>query len=236
MNSCLLKSAYYDPGMEWTPVHRNARAATRQEQKERTRRALLDAATGLLKHQNLSSVGLREVTRAAGIVPAAFYRHFRDMDELGAALVEESLGELLPLLREARQGLTDPDESIRRSLDLLVGYMESHQGTFRIIAREKSGGVAPVRQVICDKLRQATEELASDLAGLPAYGGWRRDDITMVADLFVSHIVQLATALLDVPADQPAEARRIIAVARRQLQLIIVGRRHWLEELPPPPR
>jgi hypothetical protein len=32
-----------------------------------------------------------------------------------------------------------------------------------------------------------------------------------------------------VPADQPEEADRVIEVARRQLQLIIVGRRHWLD-------
>lgn len=50
-----------------------------------------------------------------------------------------------------------------------------------------------MRQVIGDKLRQATAELASDLAALPAYEGWERQDIMMVADLFVGHIVQLAT-------------------------------------------
>jgi AcrR family transcriptional regulator len=208
-------------------------AQTRQEQKQRTRRALLDAAIALLENENLSSLSLREVTRAVGIAPAAFYRHFRDMDDLGVALVAESLGDLLPLIRQARQDRDDPDDSIRRSVDLLVAYVESHKGPFRIIAREKSGGVAPVRQVINDKLRQATAELADDLARLPAYAGWDRDDITMVADMFVNHIVQLASTLLDVPADRPDEARRIIALARRQLHLIIVGRRHWLAEPPP---
>jgi AcrR family transcriptional regulator len=223
--------------MARTSVHRGTGNqpdhVTRQEQKQRTRRALLDAAIALLENENLSSLSLREVTRAVGIAPAAFYRHFRDMDDLGVALVEESLGDLLPLIRQARQDRDNPDDSIRRSVDLLVAYVESHKGPFRIIAREKFGGVAPVRQVINDKLRQATDELADDLARLPAYAGWRRDDITMVADMYVNHIVQLASTLLDVPADQPDEARRIIALARRQLHLIIVGRRHWLAEPPP---
>jgi AcrR family transcriptional regulator len=35
------------------------------------------------------SISLREVTREAGVVPTAFYRHFKDMDELGLALVDE---------------------------------------------------------------------------------------------------------------------------------------------------
>jgi AcrR family transcriptional regulator len=214
--------------MARTSVHQPA--ATRQEQKQRTREALLDAASGLLENQNLSSLGLREVTREVGIAPAAFYRHFRDMDELGAELVERSLGELLPVIREARQGSVDPDEAVRRTLDVLAAYVESHQGPFRIIARERSGGVAPVRQTIGDKLGQATAELADDLARLPHYEDWRRDDITMIAGMFVNHAVQLSSTLLDVPADQPEEAERLISLARRQLHLIIVGRRHWLDE------
>jgi AcrR family transcriptional regulator len=211
-------------------AHKGGQAQnTRQEQKQRTREALLDAAANLLENQNLSSVSLREVTRAVGIAPAAFYRHFRDMDELGAALVEQSLGEFLPMIREARQGTDDADEMISRSLELLVKYVHSHQGTFRVIAREKTGGVAPVRRAICGKLRRATEELADDLARQTAYEGWSRDDTTMLADLYVTHMVQVSATLLDVPADQPDEADHVLAMARRQLRLITVGRRHWLD-------
>lgn len=217
--------------MARTSVHQSV--PTRHEQKKRTREALLDAAASLLEHQNLSSLGLREVTRMVGIAPAAFYRHFRDMDELGAELVERSLSELLPVIRDARRDSIDPDESIQRTLDVLSAYVGTHQGPFRVIARERSGGVAPVRRAIADKLRQATGELADDLARLPDYQGWRRDDITMIAGMFVNHVVQLSSTLLDVPADQPDEAQRLISTARRQLQLIIVGRRHWIDERPP---
>jgi hypothetical protein len=87
-----------------------------------------------------------------------------------------------------------------------------------------------VRRVIRDRLRQATEELADDLARLPGYEDWRRDDITMIAGMFVNHVVQLASTLLDVPDDQPEEARRLLSLARRQLNLIVVGRRHWMDE------
>jgi AcrR family transcriptional regulator len=182
----------------------------------------------LLENKNLSSVGLREVTRAAGIVPAAFYRHFRDMDDLGVALVEESLGEMLPVIRGARQGLTDSDEIVRRSLDVLVGYLDTHREHFRVIAREKFGGVTRVREAINAELRLAADELADDLAILPDFAGWDRGDLEMLTGLLVNQMLLVAATLLDVPADQPAQARRVVEVARRQLQLIIVGRRHWL--------
>ncbi len=63
---------------------------TRAQRKQRTREALLDAALSMLEDRPFASLSLREVSRAAGISPAAFYRHFQDMDELGFALVDES--------------------------------------------------------------------------------------------------------------------------------------------------
>ncbi|MYT26780.1 TetR family transcriptional regulator, partial [Streptomyces sp. SID7760] len=71
----------------------------RQAQRHKTRRALLDAALSLLEEQNLGSLGLREVTRVAGVTPTAFYRHFRDTEELGIALVDEALQSLHAAVR-----------------------------------------------------------------------------------------------------------------------------------------
>ncbi|RMS38985.1 TetR family transcriptional regulator, partial [Pseudomonas coronafaciens pv. garcae] len=62
----------------------------RAEQKQQTRRALLDAAHQLMESgRGFGSLSLREVARTAGIVPTGFYRHFEDMDQLGLALVSE---------------------------------------------------------------------------------------------------------------------------------------------------
>ncbi|MPZ67865.1 MAG: TetR family transcriptional regulator, partial [Pseudonocardiaceae bacterium] len=52
----------------------------RGQRKQRTRRALLDAALGLLDTHAFASLSLRQVAREAGIVPTAFYRHFTDME------------------------------------------------------------------------------------------------------------------------------------------------------------
>ena len=56
----------------------------RAQQKERTRRSVIDAAfSQLTAERSFSYLSLREVAREAGIAPTSFYRHFRDMDELG---------------------------------------------------------------------------------------------------------------------------------------------------------
>jgi len=75
------------------------------------RRGLLDAALGQLEAGiGFDSLSLRRVTREAGVVPAAFYRHFANMDELGLALVEESVQTLREMLRRVRgPGTLQPD-------------------------------------------------------------------------------------------------------------------------------
>ncbi len=76
----------------------------RAQQKEKTRRALVDAAFNQLSaEKSFSNLSLREVSREAGIAPTSFYRHFKDMDELGLAMVDESGLLLRQLMRQARK-------------------------------------------------------------------------------------------------------------------------------------
>lgn len=207
---------------------------TRQAQKLRTRQALLDAALRLMEEQSLDSLGLREVTREVGIAPTAFYRHFRDIPELGTALVDESLGSLRAVIRAERGSEADSEVLIRRSVDVFVTHVHEHRAHFRFIAREMFGGVAPVRRAIRDQLRQFTDELAEDLALLPGTHDWHVADRRMLAALFVDHLVLTAAAILDVPPDRPEDEREVVGLARRQLELIVVGRRHWHDEAPEP--
>src|ERR1700759_5668900 len=102
-------------------------SAARRSQVERrrqTRRALLDAALEQMDGgYGFDSLSLRRVTRAAGVVPTAFYRHFASLDEIGLALVEESVLALRSMLREARQGGPDPEHLIERSVEILVAHV-----------------------------------------------------------------------------------------------------------------
>ena len=58
--------------------------------KLRTRKALMNSALELVDEgQHFSSLSIREVAKRAGVVPNAFYRHFKSLDELGLALGDE---------------------------------------------------------------------------------------------------------------------------------------------------
>ncbi len=108
----------------------------RQAQKQKTRQAFLDAALALLEEQSLSSLGLREVTRAVGVAPTAFYRHFRSTADLGVALVDEALGSLHPMVRTTVSTAGDSEERIARAIELIADHVDTHPAHVRFIARE----------------------------------------------------------------------------------------------------
>ena len=200
----------------------------RQAQKQKTRQALLDAALALLEDQSLSSLGLREVTRAVGVAPTAFYRHFRSTADLGVALVEEALGSLHPMIATTVSGSGDSEDRIVRAVDLIAGHVRTQPAHVRFIARERHGGVQPVREAIRDQLARFAEEVRDALAEQPESAGWTEEDLLMLAGLYVDQMLVTASQFLET-LDAPATERDQVAhVATRRMRLIAIGRRHWL--------
>ncbi len=200
---------------------------SRAERKQRTRDALLDAALRLLDDRSFGSLSLREVARDAGIVPAGFYRHFQDMDELGFALVDESVRRLRQLLRAAREGRSDYQGVIHSSVVVLAGNIHDHRLHFRFLARERNGGVPALRRAISGEIRLFSNELALYLARLPELQRWSSDDVQMVAKLMVDTMVTAVQELLEASAEDPLTEEEIVVLAEKQLRLITVAIPYW---------
>ncbi|WP_105970545.1 TetR family transcriptional regulator [Streptomyces geranii] len=200
----------------------------RQAQKQKTRQALLDAALALLEDQSLSSLGLREVTRAVGVAPTAFYRHFHSTADLGVALVEEALGSLHPMIGTTVSGAGDSEDRIVRAVDLIAGHVRTQPAHVRFIARERHGGVQPVREAIRDQLARFAEEVRDALALQPEAEGWSEEDLLMLAGLYVDQMLMTASQFLETLDASRVERDQVARVAVRRMRLIAIGRRHWL--------
>lgn len=205
---------------------RSHEGETRAQRKQQTRERLLDAALSMLEDRPFASLSLREVSRAAGISPAAFYRHFQDMDELGFALVDESFTSLREMLRSARES-DDYASVMRDSVTILASHVEKNRQHFRFIARERGSGMPALRRAIRGEIRLFTSELATDLARFPALREWGSEDLAMIAALMVSTMVATVEELLNVPPSDPLAERRVLDVAERQLRLIVLGVPQW---------
>lgn len=202
-------------------------ALTRQAQKERTRALLMDAALKLAQRQGFGQISLRQVAKEAGVVPAAFYRHFESMDELGLALVERSFGTLRSMIRDAQRDPNVFDNIIDASADVLVEAVKQNKAHFAFAARERHGGSEAVRTAIRHELELFVSELAVVLARLPNIENWSTADVHMVARLFVRNMVANAEEIAEMPDGRPDLESQIKEGARRQMRLIVIGFRDW---------
>ena len=187
------------------------------------------AALKLLDEHSFSGLSLREVTREAGIVPGAFYRHFESMEALGLVLIDESFRTLRDMLRGARAGKLDPNRVIESSVEIVVASVTERREHWRFIGRERSSGVTVLRYAIRTEFRLVTSELATDLARFPGLNAWSTDDLNVLASLFVNSMIVIAEALEDV---QGADAIEEIRDNRGQATADDRHRRHRLAQQP----
>jgi AcrR family transcriptional regulator len=199
---------------------------TQTERRQATRLALMEAA--LLRIQageNFDSLSLRSVTKAAGVVPAAFYRHFDSLDDLGLALLDESFRTLRAMLREQRKG--DPTEAIVGSVRVLVSFVSDHRDHFAFIARARGSSSDRLRRAVLAEIRLIASELATDLARFPFLRDWTTDDLNMVATLIVNAMISTVEAIIEAPATDARAQEAIAATAEKQLRLVILGVPQW---------
>lgn len=199
---------------------------SRVEAKERTRRAILEAALALCEESSLVALSLRQVAKEVGIVPTAFYRHFESIEALGLELVDESFVSLRAMLRDVRRYDPALDDIIDSSIRILVEHVHQHRAHFAFIARERTAGPPSVREAIRHEIELCERELATDLARLPGTDAWSTDDLRVLSNLIVMAMVATAEAILNAPARPDAE-KQIVETARTQLRMVLIGSLNW---------
>jgi AcrR family transcriptional regulator len=147
------------------------------------RRALLDATLQLIEEQGPQGFTLRAAARRAGVTAGATYHHFKDKEDLVAAVAEEGFNLLRKQLVEAAEKPCDSAQE--RSRNVAVAYVlfaVRHPTRFRVmvgygvLARNSAAGVAIealntyrlVREILIEGLTQNSGELVSEAEVL----GW----------------------------------------------------------------
>lgn len=96
---------------------------TRVEQREETRRRLLDAAGRIFARRGYEAASVEEIAELAGFTRGAFYSNFRDKDELFVAFLEERMqAEAAEIAAAARSAADWPT----RFQVLRANYVRSH--------------------------------------------------------------------------------------------------------------
>lgn len=198
---------------------------TRAQQKEQTRRRLIEAALAMIgAGQTLDGISLREVARQAGIAPTSFYSHFSDTNALGVVLIDEACLTLRQLMRQGRREMIAEDNNfaIRQSVLRFINYLDVNAGLLRLIVRERFGTNEAFRRTIQRELRFIIDELAEDVERVVVEQKRLPIDTRLVAETATLVLFDFGAGALDMSrTDREIAAERLV----RKLTLIFLGGR-----------
>lgn len=193
---------------------------SRKEQKDKTRHRLITEALELSASKGFAALSLREITKAAGITPAAFYRHFNDVDELGLVLLDEVGVSLRRLLRETRRRTGDGERIAEESVITFLEYVNEKPNLFRLFLGERQGASNAFRKAIRNEIERFVNELAEDL--MKRKSKTRIGNFHFAAEAIVAIVFTIGAEVLDLPkAKQPALAERLT----EQVRMVLRGAR-----------
>lgn len=160
----------------------------RDERKQQSRQALLDAALSLsTSGRSFSSISLREVAREVGLVPTAFYRHFQDMDELGQELVDQVALYLKNVMHQLGQGLAQAEANPEMSIELFFDAIDQSPTPWIFMIAERWGGSEMVRRAIAREIDFLNIDLAEDLRKFEIVQNFDHgDDLKVLANILIN--------------------------------------------------
>lgn len=185
--------------------------------------------------RSLASLGLREVARQAGLNPNTFYRHFRDFDDLGLAVIEELSGQLRRGLRERRRQpfgdaallaeIADPRELSERvgvivsaSVALVLEFVTQHEQAYVVGIRELHGPSPVLRAAIRKIFDTLAADMAEDMLQLTPRQMVNEETMYEIASVIVREMAYFSLDYLEQPAQRPAirgRAERFILMMLR---------------------
>ena len=207
----------------------------RDERKRQSRQAIIDAALRIsTSGRSFNSISLREISREIGLVPTAFYRHFKDMDALGLELVDQISLNLKSTLHQIGQSYVyQPEAKIDKSLELFFQTIHQHTDEWIFIITERWGASQAIRKAIAREIEYLVEDLEIDLQRLASTKHIQKlDDLKSLAHLVVNLAFNWVMAWIELSRqfEEPALAQQqqlLQMQSRTQMRLLFHGILNW---------
>lgn len=206
----------------------------RDERKQQSRQALLDAALALsTSGRSFSSISLREVAREVGLVPTAFYRHFQDMDALGKELVDQVALYLKNVLHQLGKGFAQPETKTKTSMQLFFEAVDQNPQQWIFMISERWGGSEAVRRAIAREIAFLNDDLANDLKKFEIVQNFHdENDLKVITNILINLSFTWAMSWISLErlySGIELELQKLVLQkqAVTQIHLIFKGIAHW---------
>jgi len=176
------------------------KTAATEARKDARRRLLLDAATRLFGDHGYHGATVPMIVAAADSSVGSFYMHFRNKEDIFAAVLE-SLGERISeILTELRQSQPDAALRIRQAVESLFLFLADNPREARILIVESSGLSGRLERIRRAILNYQAEQTRNTLLSAPDV--FAVGDPLIAARCLVGAVYEALCTWLEQPADQ----------------------------------
>ncbi|MDI9243877.1 TetR family transcriptional regulator [Marinobacter sp. CHS3-4] len=145
---------------------------------------LIQAALRLItESRSLTSLGLRELAREAGLNPNTFYRHFRTLDEFGLQVLGYVAEDMKAEVRKLRQMAASSEQASHDTVSFVYEYFAANPAAITVAVRELHGPSPLLRNALEHQLAASAREMAEDII--------ERNLVTLVAPVTIHEISQM---------------------------------------------
>lgn len=191
---------------------------------------LITAAMSLIgPTRSMATLSLREVARTAGIAPNSFYRHFRDVDELGIALIALAGSSLRHVFSEARQRISAGSSVVRTSLKVFFEQLNAKERYLELLLCEGRVGSLAYQAAVDRQLQFFEQELTRDLVRLEAQNANKLHQPALVAQAITRLVFSMGAQAV---GKTPEQQQGLLEQTAVMVYMILAGARA-LSENPP---
>jgi len=179
---------------------------------------LIDAALRLAAREGaaLSSLGLRELAREAGLNHNTFYRHFGDLNELGQAAAAAVATQLMAALKEIRRNAARHADATVGSADYFLDFVRDNQELITVGMRELHSADSPMRRALQQVLKDIAQESVEQIVTMNLVPGIEREALFQATSAITYYMLYRALDYIEQPRQRRAIRDEIVSFIRAQ--------------------
>ncbi len=200
--------------------------------KQDTRHRILMAALNLVESgRPPTDLGLREVAREAGIAAPSIYNHFKNMDELGLALLDDRLTRIRSLARQARQKMAgaEVETVINVLMQQFYLYMQKYEPTLRLIIQQWFNPNPEYRNTIRRELAAIRQDLTDNIQH--RNNSRDKEQLAIESEAILSLLIVYLIDALDLDSEKRQQRLQRL---EKQLLMLACGSKASAAALDPP--
>lgn len=180
---------------------------------------LVQAALRLITQtRSLTSLGLRELAREAGLNPNTFYRHFKNLDEFGLQVLGYIAQDMTAGVRELRRMAATSEQAAHDTVAFVYHYFLANPAATTVAVRELHGPSPTLRRFLEAQLNTGAREMAEDLIERQLVRGVSTETIHEISHMTIRYILFRAMDYIEKPEQREAIQRETERFINRQFR------------------